>query len=207
MIDHAISALSPLDGRYAAKLALLRPLMSEQGFMHRRVQVEITWLIALSDSGMAPFQPFSENARVFLRGLVSGFTAQDALAIKEIEKTTNHDVKAVEYWLKAQCQQDTLGVSLKSELSDALEFIHFACTSEDINNTSHALQLKGARAHVILPALDGLVAKLRETRPGWARTARMDARPMLPVPQTRTGTRAAPGAGPENKNVFSSATR
>ena len=102
MTDHAISALSPLDGRYAAKLALLRPLMSEQGFMHRRVQVEVTWFIALSDSGMPSLPPFSSAARAYLCGLVSGFSAADAIAIKDIEKTTNHDVKAVEYWLKAQ---------------------------------------------------------------------------------------------------------
>mgnify|MGYP000141343739 CR=1 FL=1 len=100
MTDHTISALSPLDGRYAAKLATLRPLMSEQGFMHRRVQVEVTWLLALSDSGMPEFKPYSAHARVFLRGLIAQFSADDALAIKEIEKTTNHDVKAVEYFIK-----------------------------------------------------------------------------------------------------------
>ena len=81
MTDHTISALSPLDGRYAAKLATLRPLMSEQGFMHRRVQVEVTWLLALSDSGMPEFKPYSPTARVFLRQLVADFSAADALAI------------------------------------------------------------------------------------------------------------------------------
>ena len=96
------SALSPLDGRYAAKLAPLRPLMSEQGYMHRRVQVEVAWLIALSDAGFAEFKPLSPGARTYLLGLVKHFSEADALAIKEIEKTTNHDVKAVEYWIKSR---------------------------------------------------------------------------------------------------------
>ena len=161
MTDHAVSALSPLDGRYAAKLAALRPLMSEQGFMHRRVQVEITWLLALSDSGMPELPPFSPEARTHLKGLIDRFSSVDALAIKEIEKTTNHDVKAVEYWLKAQCQLPVLSEALRAEFAAALEFIHFACTSEDINNTSHALQLKAARSQVLLPGLDAVQDKLR----------------------------------------------
>jgi len=163
-----VSALSPLDGRYASKLAALRPLMSEQGFMHRRVQVEITWLLALSDSGMPEFKPYSAHARVFLRGLIEKFSADDALAIKEIEKTTNHDVKAVEYWLKAQCQSTSLTDALKNELAASLEFIHFACTSEDINNTSHALQLKAARAQVLLPGLQAVADKLRDMAHAYA---------------------------------------
>ncbi len=171
MTDHTISALSPLDGRYAAKLATLRPLMSEQGFMHRRVQVEVTWLLALSDSGMPEFKPYSPDARVFLRQLVADFSATDALAIKEIEKTTNHDVKAVEYWLKAQCQQAGLSDALKTELAATLEFIHFACTSEDINNTSHALQLKAARSQVLLPGLHKVANKLREMAHRYANDA------------------------------------
>ena len=162
MKDHTVSALSPLDGRYAAKLASLSPLMSEQGFMHRRVQVEVTWLLALSDSGLPEFPPFSTAARVFFRQLVANFSADDALAIKQIEKTTNHDVKAVEYWLKAQCQRADLSESLRQELAPTLEFIHFACTSEDINNTSHALQLKAARTQVLLPGLQAVADKLRD---------------------------------------------
>jgi adenylosuccinate lyase len=150
-----ISALSPLDGRYAARLAALRPLMSEQGYMHKRVQVEVCWFIALSDAGFAEFKPLSPGARTYLLGLVKNFSEADAAAIKEIEKTTNHDVKAVEYWIKSKFEA-------RPELRAASEFVHFACTSEDINNTSHALQLKGAREHVLLPALDALVDKLRE---------------------------------------------
>ena len=150
-----ISALSPLDGRYAARLAPLRPLMSEQGYMHKRVQVEVCWFIALSDAGFAEFKPLSPGARTYLLGLVKNFSEADGLAIKDIEKTTNHDVKAVEYWIKSRFEA-------RPELRAASEFVHFACTSEDINNTSHALQLKGAREQVILPALDALIERLRE---------------------------------------------
>ena len=150
-----ISALSPLDGRYAGRLAPLRPLMSEQGYMHRRVQVEICWFIALSDAGFSEFKPLTAGARTYLLGLVKNFSEGDALAIKEIEKTTNHDVKAVEYWIKSKFEA-------RPELRAAGEFVHFACTSEDINNTSHALQLKGAREQVILPAIDALIGKLRD---------------------------------------------
>jgi adenylosuccinate lyase len=150
-----VSALSPLDGRYASKLNALRPLMSEQGYMHRRVQVEIAWFIALSDAGFAEFKPLTPGARRYLTGLVKNFNEEDAMAIKAFEKTTNHDVKAVEYWIKSKFED-------RPELEKAAEFVHFACTSEDINNTSHALQLKGARAEVILPGLDGLIAKLRD---------------------------------------------
>ncbi|WP_066159341.1 adenylosuccinate lyase [Hydrogenophaga pseudoflava] len=150
-----VSALSPLDGRYAGKLAPLRPFMSEQGYMHRRVQVEIAWFIALSDTGFEEFPPLSPGARTYLMGLVKNFSEADAVAIKEIEKTTNHDVKAVEYWIKSK-------FDARPELEKAAEFVHFACTSEDINNTSHALQLKGGRDAVLLPALDQVIARLRE---------------------------------------------
>jgi adenylosuccinate lyase len=150
-----INALSPLDGRYAAKLSHLRPLMSEQGYMHRRVQVEVAWFIALSDAKFAEFKPLSPGARTYLLGLVKNFSETDAAAIKEIEKTTNHDVKAVEYWIKSKFEA-------RPELKAASEFVHFACTSEDINNTSHALQLKSGRDLVVLPALDKVITQLRE---------------------------------------------
>ncbi len=150
----AISALSPLDGRYAAKVEALRPLLSEFALMHRRVQVEVEWFIALSDAGFAEFAPLGKADRSWLRGLVGNFSPQDALAIKAIERTTNHDVKAVEYWLHGRFEG-------RSALLDAAGFVHFACTSEDINNTSHALMLKHARADVMLPALDALIGKLR----------------------------------------------
>jgi adenylosuccinate lyase len=148
-----LTALSPLDGRYAGRVAPLRSLLSEFGLMHRRVQVEVEWFIALSDAGFAEFKPLSEAARGLLRGLVVRFSEADAQAIKDIEKTTNHDVKAVEYWLKSRFGNST-------ELKAAGEFVHFACTSEDINNTSHALMLQAARQEVLLPALDGLIDAL-----------------------------------------------
>ena len=155
MTTSAISALSPLDGRYAAKLAKLRPAMSEQGYMHRRVQVEVAWFIALSDSGFKEFKPLSPGARTYLLGLVKNFSEIDGQAIKTIEKTTNHDVKAVEYWIKSKFEG-------RPELVAAQEFVHFGCTSEDINNTSHALQLKSGRDLVLLPKLDDIIEKLRE---------------------------------------------
>ncbi|AKJ26926.1 adenylosuccinate lyase [Caldimonas brevitalea] len=150
-----LTALSPLDGRYAAKVAALRPLLSEFGLMHRRVQVEVEWFIALSDAGFAEFKPLGDAARAHLRGLVQNFSATDAQAIKDIEKTTNHDVKAVEYWIKSTFEG-------QPELQQAGEFVHFACTSEDINNTSHALMLKSARETVLLPSLDKIISKLSE---------------------------------------------
>ncbi len=152
-MSSSITALSPLDGRYAAKVAALRPLLSEYGLMHRRVQVEVEWFMALSDAGFAEFKPLSSAARALLDGLVQRFSEADALAIKEIERTTNHDVKAVEYWLKAR-------FAGHAELLAAQEFVHFACTSEDINNTSHGLMLQAAREQVLLPALDRIVAQL-----------------------------------------------
>ena len=171
----SLSALSPLDGRYAAKVAPLRPLMSEFGLMHRRVQVEVEWFIALSDAGFAEFKPLSESARGLLRGLVVRFSEIDAQAIKEIEKTTNHDVKAVEYWLKSRFESNP-------ELKKAGEFVHFACTSEDINNVSHALMLKTAREQVLLPALDKLLARLQGMAQDFA------AVPMLRLPPRTLGS-------------------
>ncbi|MGK5046619.1 adenylosuccinate lyase [Janthinobacterium sp. GB4P2] len=150
-----LSALSPLDGRYASKTDLLRPILSEAGFMHHRVKVEISWLQALSQAGFAEIKPFSAEASTLLDKMAADFSEADAARIKAIEAVTNHDVKAVEYWLKEQ-------VADVPELVAASEFIHFACTSEDINNTSHGMMLKAARDGVMLPALNGLVAKLTQ---------------------------------------------
>ena len=149
----SLTAVSPLDGRYAAKLAPLRPLMSELGYMRYRVQVELTWFVALSDAGFAEFPPLSAPARSHLQGLLTNFSEADGAAIKAIEKTTNHDVKAVEYWIKSKFEG-------QPELQAASEFVHFACTSEDINNTSHALQLQAGRA-VLLQGLDAVIERLR----------------------------------------------
>jgi adenylosuccinate lyase len=154
----ALFALSPLDGRYCNKLNALRPLLSEAGFMRHRVQVEVAWLIGLSDLGLPQLPAFSAAARKTLNQWVIDFSAQDASRIKAIEATTNHDVKAVEYWLKekAAAQKDL------PEIETAAEFIHFACTSEDINNTSHALMLKAAMTDVMLPAMQQLIDRLAE---------------------------------------------
>ena len=136
--NDALNALSPLDGRYAAKVAPLRALWSEAAFMRHRVRVEIEWLIALSDAGLPELAPFSPRARQALQAVVADFGDADAQAIKAEERRTNHDVKAVEYFLKKRLAGD-------AEVAAAGEFIHFACTSEDINNTSHALMLRGGR--------------------------------------------------------------
>lgn len=170
----ALSALSPLDGRYVRKTGALRPILSEAGFMRHRVKVEIAWLKALSQAGFAEVQPFSDVTNNFLDRLVSDFAVDDAARIKEIEAVTNHDVKAVEYWIK-----ESIGLSLPPELSrlaarqvevdstvirelkTAAEFIHFACTSEDINNTSHGMMIKAARDEVVLPALNSVIERLR----------------------------------------------
>ncbi len=182
----ALTALSPLDGRYAPKVAALSPLLSEFGLMHRRVQVEVEWFIALSDAGLPEFAPLSEAARGYLCGLVARFAEPDAQAIKDIEKTTNHDVKAVEYWIKSKFDGHT-------ELQKASEFVHFACTSEDINNTSHGLMLKAAREEVLLPTIDGLIQTLR----GMAH--QMAALPMLS--RTHGQTASPTTVGKEIANV------
>ncbi len=148
-----LSALSPLDGRYASKTDGLRPWLSEAAFMKQRVKVEVHWLIALSQAKLPDFPSFSANAEAVLLKLAADFSDTDAERIKAIEAVTNHDVKAVEYWMKEK-------VVGHAELEKASEFIHFACTSEDINNTSHGLMLKGAREEVILPKLRELLSAL-----------------------------------------------
>jgi adenylosuccinate lyase len=149
-----LSALSPLDGRYASKTDKLRPILSEAGFMHHRVKVEIAWLKALAQAGFAEIKPFSAASVALLDKLAAEFGEDEAQRIKDIEAVTNHDVKAVEYWLKEKVKD-------VPELVAASEFIHFACTSEDINNTSHGMMLKAARDGVLLPALQAVVDKLR----------------------------------------------
>ncbi|MCG6623757.1 adenylosuccinate lyase [Acinetobacter baumannii] len=136
---NALTALSPLDGRYASKCDALRPFLSEFGLIHARVTVEVRWLQALSNRPeIVEVAPFSAETNAALNAIVSNFSEEDANRIKEIERTTNHDVKAVEYFLK----EKIAGIA---ELHNAGEFIHFACTSEDINNLSHALMLKNGR--------------------------------------------------------------
>lgn len=149
-----LNALSPLDGRYARKANALRATLSEAAFMAHRVEVEVAWLMGLAEAGLPELPAFSADARERLERIVADFSEADAARIKDIEKTTNHDVKAVEYWLKEQ-------VAGHEELSRAAEFIHFACTSEDINNTSHALMLTRAREQAILPQLNELCTTLK----------------------------------------------
>ena len=151
-----LTALSPVDGRYGAKVDALRPVFSEYGLIRARVRVEVEWLLALAaHPGIPELKPFSADASARLRALAAGFSVADAERVKEIERTTNHDVKAVEYFIKERLRED-------AELGPALEFVHFACTSEDINNLSYSLMLAEARREVLQPALAKLDAKLRE---------------------------------------------
>ena len=152
----ALTALSPLDGRYASKVEGLRVHFSEYGLIRNRVRVEIEWLMALAaDATIAECPTFSDVTIAELTQIVSGFSVTDADAIKTIEARTNHDVKAMEYWLKER-------LAGNAEVMRVSEFIHFGCTSEDINNVSHALMLKDAVAGSLLPELDRVIARLRE---------------------------------------------
>ncbi|RMG33041.1 MAG: adenylosuccinate lyase [Gammaproteobacteria bacterium] len=151
-----LTAVSPIDGRYGSKTAGLRPIFSEYGLIHHRVTVEVRWLQALSQHpGIGEVPPFSDTATALLEGIVADFSEADAQRVKEIERTTNHDVKAVEYFLKER-------ITGNAELEAVSEFIHFACTSEDINNLSHALMLKAGREQVLLPQLDQVIEAIRE---------------------------------------------
>ncbi len=151
-----LTALSPLDGRYAGKVEALRPIFSEAGLMKRRVLVEVRWLMELAgEKAIVGLGTLPAGARQFLTTLADGFSLQDAERIKAIEATTNHDVKAVEYFIKEK-------IGDHADLAKAKEFVHFACTSEDINNLAYALMLRDARDGVLLPTLDKLVHTLRQ---------------------------------------------
>ena len=153
--DSTLLAISPLDGRYAGKLDALRPLVSEYGLIRYRVQVEVRWLESLAAvEEISEVPALSDSARAHLDALLSDFSPKDAASIRQIEARTNHDVKAVEYWLKER-------LASHPELAALLEFVHFACTSEDINNLAYALMLRDAREQVILPRIDELVSTLR----------------------------------------------
>ncbi|NQY34923.1 MAG: adenylosuccinate lyase [Alteromonadaceae bacterium] len=151
----ALSAISPVDGRYGSKVKSLRPIFSEFGLIKYRVTVEVLWLQKLSENSMINEVPvFSAQANQVLDKIVSDFSEEDALRIKAIEATTNHDVKAVEYFLKEK-------IADNAELNAVTEFIHFACTSEDINNLSHGLMLSDCRETVLLPAIDEILAEIK----------------------------------------------
>ncbi len=172
-----LTAISPVDGRYASKSVELRSIFSEYGLLKYRVQVEVRWLQMLSEQASITEVPaFSEKSHDLLNDIVASFSVDDAMRIKEIERTTNHDVKAVEYFLKEKVEGN-------SELNAISEFIHFACTSEDINNLSHGLMLTEARDTVLLPYCDKLIsditrlAKEYKTIPMMARTHGQPASP------------------------------
>ncbi len=150
-----LTAVSPVDGRYADKTAPLRPLFSEYGLIRQRVRVEVRWLQALAGHpAISEVPPLSESADRVLNAIVADFSLADAQRVKEIERVTNHDVKALEYFLKEK-------IAGNPELEAIREFIHFACTSEDINNLAYALMLQEARQQVLLPLLDQVLAALR----------------------------------------------
>lgn len=152
----ALTAVSPVDGRYGSKVSVFREIFSEYGLIRNRVTVEIRWLQKLAaHPGVAEVHEFSADANRVLDSLVSNFSLQDAERIKDIERTTNHDVKAVEYFIKEK-------IACVPELHAVTEFVHFACTSEDINNLSHALMLREGLDHGLLPAMDRVVDKLAQ---------------------------------------------
>ena len=187
MSTHALTALSPLDGRYASKVEALRPIFSEFGLMHRRVQVEIEWLLALAaDPRIVELPAFNAGQIDMLKAIATRFSVEDGNRIKAIEGTTNHDVKAVEYFIKERIGAD-------AGLAQAKEFVHFACTSEDINNLSYALMLRDAREQVLLPMFDAVIAQLR---------ALAHANAALPMLSRTHGQTASPSTlGKEIANV------
>ncbi|MGM0678218.1 MAG: adenylosuccinate lyase [Pseudomonadota bacterium] len=151
-----LTAIAPVDGRYGNKTEMLRPLFSEFGLIRHRVQVEVEWLKALADHpGIAEVPALSEHAVQILNGIVEGFSEDDARRVKNIESTTNHDVKAVEYFLKEK-------IAGNKELEAISEFFHFACTSEDINNLAYALMLKHARGQAMLPLMDEVIQSIKD---------------------------------------------
>jgi len=182
-----LSALSPLDGRYAKTLDPLRAYFSEHALIRYRVRIELAWLQMLAAGPrIRELKPFARGTRTALRRLIAEFAERDAEHIKNIEAETNHDVKAIEYWLRGKLAAD-------AEIERALEFIHFACTSEDINNLSYALMFAESRAQVMLPRLDALIDVL-------ARLARRHAR--LPMLSRTHGQPASPTTlGKELANV------
>lgn len=187
----SLTALSPLDGRYARQCEVLRGIFSESAFMNARVRVEVEWLIALSEAGFEELAPISAHGQAFLRGLADNFTESDCEEIKTIEARTNHDVKAVEYWIKEKVAHD-------EELAKASEFVHFACTSEDINNTSHALMLTAGRK-ALVERLTTIRDHIREFAHRWA------AVPMLS--RTHGQTASPTTVGKEMANVAVRLTR
>lgn len=180
-----IAALSPLDGRYAKSVEALRPIFSEYGLMRARVKVELSWLKALAaEPKITEIPAFNDFTLAEIDKVIENFSLEDAAAVKAIEATTNHDVKAIEYWLKERFA----GVP---EVAAASEFIHFACTSEDINNLSHALMLRQARDEVLLPQLREIAAKLQQMAHALAAVPMMSRTHGQPATPTTMGKEIA----------------
>ncbi|MDR9433341.1 MAG: adenylosuccinate lyase [Spiribacter sp.] len=176
-----LTAISPIDGRYGRKTAALRPLVSEYGLIRHRVLVEIHWLRALAaEPGITEVPPLSQTADTTLLAIANEFNETAAQRIKAIESATNHDVKAVEYYIKECIEDDT-------ELAAISEFVHFACTSEDINNLAYALMLQSARDEVLLPAIDALITPLKRLASEHANTAMLARTHGQPASPTTLG--------------------
>jgi len=181
----ALTAISPVDGRYASKTAALRPIFSEFGLIRYRAIVEVRWLQKLaSHAGIPEVPAFSAQANSLLDEIARTFSLADAQRVKDIEKTTNHDVKAIEYLLKEK-------VAGNAELNKVTEFIHFACTSEDINNLSYALMLSDARAEVLLPMLDKIIGAIRDLAHRYASIPMMSRTHGQPASPTTLGKEMA----------------
>ena len=167
-----LSSISPLDGRYDAQLNELRPYLSEFGLIKHRIKIEILWFISLSENKKIKEVPgFSKTTINALKMVAESFSEKQAAEVKKIEQTTNHDVKAIEYWLKETFKKN-------KDLKPYLEFFHFACTSEDINNLSYALMVKSSTQDVILTKLEALVEQYQHCRPKSMRMLPCSPEPM-----------------------------
>lgn len=185
MDNYSLTAISPLEGRYFEKTQGLRPIFSEYGLMKFRVVVEVRWLQILAEHGHLPeLPPLSKHASGILDSIIDNFSEKDAARIKHIESGINHDVKAVEYFLKERVENN-------AELAKISEFIHFGCTSEDINNLSYALMLQSARTQYILPALDELLAMLKRLAHEFASTPMLAHTHGQPATPTTVGKEVA----------------
>ncbi len=181
----SLTAISPVDGRYGSKTADLRPIFSEYGLIRHRVLVEIRWLQQLATRPEIPEVPaFSDHARKILDAIVENFSEDDAQRVKNIERTTNHDVKAVEYFIKEK-------IAGNAELEAVSEFVHFACTSEDINNLAYALMLREGRNQVLLPQLDEVIEALRKMAHDYAAVPMLSHTHGQPASPTTVGKEMA----------------
>ena len=180
-----LTAISPVDGRYASTTKLLRPYFSEYGLLHARVEIEVRWLHLLSiNNDIKEIPRLSRDAKDFIDNIVNNFSIEDAVEIKEIEKITKHDVKAVEYFIKRKFRRNR-------ELNKISEFIHFACTSEDINNTSYGIILKRIRKNIILPEMDILITSIRKLAIAHANVPMMSRTHGQPAATTTLGKELA----------------